>query len=468
MTSHNWIFEQQATPEQEAYRLQRLKSAQDGPAFVDPIPGAQPEGERRQHLMANWIVEDLGEWIASLTDELAESTPDQNRIATAVMNVVAEVDDWIELEALTPDLFDVTLARLGEHRGTVLRRIEARKAELARDARPRVTLDPSSGHTAPTFEPDLVEGFIRPGSTVVLVAPPKTGKTFAMTAIALAVGAGARLGPLACRQAAVLYVAAEGTAVDLRVRRKAALAAMGVGPDDPQPAVHFAIGPVDLFAGPDGLRELVTDAAAALGAPIGLVVVDTLAAAIGDGDENSAAHAGRIHRNVRAAVGDAAVAIVHHVGHDGRRERGSSALRGFADALLTLQRDGDLVWLSMAVAKETAPVEPIAFRLLSTDTGWQDAHGRPVRSLTLRHEACVAPPQGREAGRKRPAVAPAGTDATATIRAAVRAGPVDRAELVRQVVATGASRPTVYRAVKQLLAAGELVESAGRIEEAIA
>jgi hypothetical protein len=55
-----------------------------------------------------------------------------------------------------------------------------------------------------------------------------------------------------------------------------------------QPAVYVTSGAADLLGDPEQLRATVVYAGALLGIPVELVVIDTLAANFGAGDENHA------------------------------------------------------------------------------------------------------------------------------------------------------------------------------------
>ena len=93
-----------------------------------------------------------------------------------------------------------------------------------------------------------------------------------------------------------------------------------------------------------GAVEDVCAAAKALGAK--LVVVDTLARAIAEGDENTADDMGApiaVLDRVREATG-AHVMLIHHTGKDEARGiRGHSSLNGAADMTLHVTKDGDEV-----------------------------------------------------------------------------------------------------------------------------
>jgi hypothetical protein len=75
-----------------------------------------------------------------------------------------------------------------------------------------------------------------------------------------------------------------------------------------------------------------------------VVVIDTLARAMVGGDENSAKDMGRLvdrAEQIIRGIG-ATVILIHHSGWDGARERGSSALRGAADAMIEVAQGAEL------------------------------------------------------------------------------------------------------------------------------
>jgi hypothetical protein len=78
------------------------------------------------------------------------------------------------------------------------------------------------------------------------------------------------------------------------------------------------------------------------------------------GDENAAKDVGRFIAAVdelRNSCGAASL-TVHHTGKDGDDERGSSALRGAADAMLALKPDGAGAKLECVKQKDAAPFQP--------------------------------------------------------------------------------------------------------------
>lgn len=143
----------------------------------------------------------------------------------------------------------------------------------------------------------------------------------------------ALLGEYQTQPGVVVYVAAEGVA-GLPSRLRAWLKHHGLK--------HLALD--RWYCLPDPLNMMLMSNAAALvdavksaasDQAVGMVVLDTMARSMPGGDENSAmdvglviANADHIRKELRAAV-----LIVHHTGKNGDQERGSTALRGSADAM---------------------------------------------------------------------------------------------------------------------------------------
>ncbi len=90
-----------------------------------------------------------------------------------------------------------------------------------------------------------------------------------------------------------------------------------------------------------------------------LIVIDTLARCMLGGDENSARDMGlfidacnRLQRELNTAV-----LVVHHTGKGNGSERGSSALRGAADAMIEVNADDGVIRVSCSKAKDSKPFE---------------------------------------------------------------------------------------------------------------
>jgi len=169
-----------------------------------------------------------------------------------------------------------------------------------------------------------------------------------------------------------------------------------------------------------------------------MLVVDTMARSMVGGDENSARDVGLFI----AALDDQRITstlVVHHTGKDGGSERGSTALRGAADVMALIERDG------------LAPtIELSCFKAPKDGEAWP--------TMTLRRElvddSCVlglvpifeAYEKKAEELRK---------DVFSFIE---RNGPVSRNKVEKAVTGGGAA---IRSAIDQLVVSGEVTESAG-------
>lgn len=157
------------------------------------------------------------------------------------------------------------------------------------------------------------------------------------------------------RPGAVVYVAAEGSAgIGARLRAWRDYQA------EPDPIdVHFVLEAVPLMQSLEVdrlLRQLAT-----LPEPPALIVFDTLARCLVGGDENSSMDVGLLIAGadrIRTETG-ATVLILHHTNKGGDVERGSSALRGAVDTLISLKAEDGVVTLKAEKQKDAAPFDPI-------------------------------------------------------------------------------------------------------------
>jgi AAA domain len=220
----------------------------------------------------------------------------------------------------------------------------------------------------------LVKSWITVNGLSVLFGPSNAGKTFVALGIAMHVASGEPWMGCKVNPGPVLYIAAEGGAGVLN-----RLAAFKL--ENPHMAgAPFTLLPigVDLHASGDAkiIAALLKDTRPAL------IVVDTLARSIGEGDENTAKDTAMFVRNcdlMRELTG-AHVMIIHHTGKDeDRGARGSSALRAAVDTeilvssahSITSQKQRDMV----------AP-DPLHFTLRSVRLGF-DEDGDPVTSAVM-------------------------------------------------------------------------------------
>lgn len=172
----------------------------------------------------------------------------------------------------------------------------------------------------------LVEDLLLFGEVSMLAAPPNTGKTSVVAAIAAHASSGGNLGEREVARTATLYIAAEDqrgvlvrAAVALRMHggRKMSIDVFGDDIDLTNRRTIEKLG--------DDIREYMrVNRIKRL-----FVVIDTLNLCIGDGDENSSSDMRKALKNARKIATDhnAHVMIIHHTSHaDPTRARGSSLL----------------------------------------------------------------------------------------------------------------------------------------------
>ena len=182
--------------------------------------------------------------------------------------------------------------------------------------------------------------------------------------------------------------------------------------------------------------------------PVLLVIIDTLARCLVGGDENSAKDMGRFIAGIdriRAETG-AAVLVVHHTDKANRAERGSSALRGAADTLMMIERDGDRLTLSCDKQKDAEEFPGIEFGLRVID--FEDGE-----------TSCVLDPIA--GGRRARAIA-----LTASEKKALGALGVNRLTHADWMAASGLPKATFNRVRKALVQAERVTRRAERYEVA--
>ena len=120
---------------------------------------------------------------------------------------------------------------------------------------------------------------------------------------------------------------------------------LSVNPNLPTPDIRFLLEPVPILDAAS-VSRLIEHLGSNPQKP-GLVVLDTLAMHLGDGDENSTQDMSAFCRSVRMireGIG-AAVLVAHHTGWQTKHERGSTAFRGAVDTLIKVTENNGIVTL---------------------------------------------------------------------------------------------------------------------------
>jgi hypothetical protein len=211
----------------------------------------------------------------------------------------------------------------------------------------------------PTY---LVEDVFVQGTLAVLYGPAGAGKSFVALDIALSVVTGTSWQGHAVQPGAVVYIAAEGGG-GLAERVSAWMTAHHITTIDDAWYVLEAMNLLDEGDVSACLAELTEIPVR----PV-LLIVDTLPRCLVGGDENSAKDMGRAVAaldRIRETLG-CTVVVLHHTARHHDAERGSTALRGAADTMLALAKDGDTVTITCDKQKDAAPSGDITLRLVPT------------------------------------------------------------------------------------------------------
>lgn len=221
-----------------------------------------------------------------------------------------------------------------------------------------LTIDEVLAIPKPDF---LIEDVLPVGSLAELHGPPGGGKTFLAIDMALSVASGRAFFGRTVRKGRVVYVIAEGQS-GMGIRYRAWMEARGASFGIDLETVPEAIQLME----PASVQRLIDTLAIRPEKPA-LIVLDTLARCFLGGEENSAKDMGlaiAAADKIRHATGGS-VLLVHHTRKDGDVERGSIALRGGVDTMLSLKEEDSHYVLTCEKQKDADTFQPIAFRLHS-------------------------------------------------------------------------------------------------------
>lgn len=211
----------------------------------------------------------------------------------------------------------------------------------------------------------LVEGLLSPASLSVLYGPSNSGKTFQAMALAFAVGTGTPFYGMRTSQGRAVYLAAEGAANILKRREaiKKHFAEEIANLDEP-PAVDLIGDNFDFASNLDDVEAV----AWAIG-EAKLIIVDTLAAVVGGGDENTAptmlAIVNAANRLIKAT--GAHVMLVHHMGkNEEKGARGHSSLRAALDTEIECKMNSSagIGRLRVTKQRDMEMGSPLGFKLV--------------------------------------------------------------------------------------------------------
>lgn len=273
---------------------------------------------------------------------------------------------------------------------------DGRKSAHIADAQPfdTLTLDQIEGLQPPAY---LVHKLLPEGAFALILGPFASLKSFLSLDLALSIAYGRPWQGREVRQGPVLYIAGEG-AGGLGRRIRAWRAVNGV--EDQSAPFRLLPLAVSVMQPQQVARTVATMAAIAEaeGAPLALVVIDTLARSMIGGDENTALDMGRAVAGIDELrqVGCCTL-TVHHLGKDkDRGARGSSALPGAADTMIEVERQEMRLTVTVTKQKEDEEGEPINLeaRKVGMDGG-EPAEGEPSSLVLVGADAGASPSRAR-------------------------------------------------------------------------
>jgi len=245
---------------------------------------------------------------------------------------------------------------------------------------------PDQCQSAPR-RPYVIKGLLREGNVACIFGPPGVGKSALGPYLGYRVALGESTFGLRTKPGPVLYVAAED-AHGMMERVTALRTRLGHTPD-------FVVvdGVTDLLA--DDSEDLADLQAAVEKIRPKLVVIDTLAMAFRDLEENDNQGMTRVVRAARSlTVHDAAVVLIHHgTKADGSTPRGHSSFNGALDTSLELRKHDDgIIRGRLDKNRNGSPDLDIAFRIVPENLG-TDEDGDAITAATVEEVAAGSAPR---------------------------------------------------------------------------
>jgi hypothetical protein len=236
--------------------------------------------------------------------------------------------------------------------------------------------------------PALIRGLLDERAMSVVYGESNTGKTFWTLDVSLHIAMGREWQGRPVQKGGAVYVAAEGGgAIRKRIvafRQHYTLE----GQDIPFALVPCAVDLLNPRADTGPLIELIAEAVKQCGIPVTHLTIDTLARAIGGGNENASEDMGAFVRNVdriRQATGTH-ITVVHHSGKDrAKGARGHSSLRAATDTEIEI---GDFM-ARVTKQRDMEHGAPLGFQLEPVTVG-KDLSGADVRSCVVLPRAVSA------------------------------------------------------------------------------
>lgn len=243
----------------------------------------------------------------------------------------------------------------------------------------------------------LIKGLLDEGGMSVVYGPSNSGKTFLVIDMAAHISLGWNWRDRKTKQGSVVYIAAEG-GLGLFERLKAF------------EAKHWLKHKGSLYVYPGNL-SLIQETSALQGyikafsklPDLKLVIVDTLARAMGAGNENSSEDMGAIIRNcdhIRECL-KCHVMLVHHSGKDASKGgRGHSSLKAAIDTEISVEQDNGIITAKLEKQRDGETGITFSFALDKFKVG-EDEDSDPIISCALEPSETPSGKQKKLSGQKK-------------------------------------------------------------------
>lgn len=287
--------------------------------------------------------------------------------------------------------------------------------------------------------PQLIDGYLEAGAVALFYGKSGSGKSWLALYAAFCIAAGLPFFGREVKQGAVVYAACEGVK-GTRNRIRGMMRRHGVK-SLPLNVIPARID-LNTAEGVRAVKDAIAETEADYGQKVVLVVADTLAKAMGDGNENEARDVNRLNNHVTDIQSEtgATVALIHHTGKEQERgPRGSSSLLASVDQSYEVTSSGAGLKATMTVKsqKQRDGDEPdrLSFGLEAFSLG-ANADGTPKMTAVLvprvvSDETATAPKVARPIG---PKLSDTETEVLRQIEGLSEVGPeIGTAELLTEI-----------------------------------
>ncbi len=301
----------------------------------------------------------------------------------------------------------------------------------------------------------VVQNIFDAGAVGVLAGSPNAGKTFFAVHLGVHVAAGEPWFGAKVAQGPVIYVAAEAPG---SVKSRAKLAAAHSFPDRRLPFYVVSAAPglgdeAHYLTDTGKLIGACRQVASTEGSQVRMIIIDTVASVLGDGEENADGML-RLASSCKhlAMLTDAAVILVHHPSKsDPAGLRGHSSLQAAVDAILAIETDKatGIRTATLTKSRDSAAGRQVFFDLLAVKLPGLDFFGDERTSCVVVGKNVPESQRKRPQGRAQESLL---VELERQHRAGVTSW--DRAQVIAAAKGIGQKRTTAGSALYGLLKGG--------------